>query len=593
MTLVVPMGYAAAATTPPARAHGRGGPRNTHGVCLLRRNRTVTASAAPFESLRNTLSSHRAITRVSLAALSFTLLFALGQQSPTQAVPEPDPRIPESLLPQSVGVGVASDASVTIPFQTAMNTASVEDALQILPEQPVSLAWDDDDSALTIQPEGRWRTDERYLLIVGQAATTEDGTALSGGRRFSFTTVAAPTVTDFQVHLAAADLPTPEEISVERSDVPSVRDVRLPPAAVTPASGEAVGSLPPTSTAREVSATSSISIAFSAQMDASDTEAHFAISPEVDGELSWQGDELVFTPSERLEPGGRYTVSLIGAHDRAGNVLGGKANFSFIVNAGAQLTRTTPELEATDVEPPTVEMWFSAPMDVDATNAAFGLTDTATGALVGGRLTWNEDETQLVYTPDRAFTGGRTFTVELGPGARDADGNAVETSWSFTTAAAPQLARAETSTRSAPVIPAAAASSDLVIYALNQMNAARAAYGFAPLALDDGITAVATAHAVDQVTYGYYSHTSGDGTSLYGRLAAGGVGFSAASENQCHYYGQGAQATLEWCHSAFMSEPYPGHWNHIANILNPRWTRVGVGIGDNGSHVVITWDFTD
>jgi uncharacterized protein YkwD len=42
-----------------------------------------------------------------------------------------------------------------------------------------------------------------------------------------------------------------------------------------------------------------------------------------------------------------------------------------------------------------------------------------------------------------------------------------------------------------------------------------------------------------------------------------------------------------------MSEPYPGHWNHIANILNPRWTRVGVGIADNGSRVMITWDFTD
>lgn len=542
------------------------------------------------------LSSHRALTRTSLAALSFTLLFTLSQQSSTQAGPAPDPRIPESLLPQSVGIGVATDAAVTIPFQAAMDTASVEDALQILPEQPLQFAWNDEGSVLTVQPEERWRTDERYLLIVSQAATTEDGAALRGGRRYSFTTVAAPTVTDFQVRLAAADLPEPGPNSVERTDVPSVGDVRLAPAALTPASGEAVGTLPPTSTAREVSATSSITISFSAPMDAADTEAHFTVSPEVDGDLSWDGSELVFTPSERLEAGGRYTVSLIGAHDRAGNVLGGKANFSFIVNAGAQLTSTTPEREATDVEPATVEMWFSAPMDVDATNAAFALTDQATGAPVGGRLTWNEDETQLVYTPDNAFTGGRTFTVELRPGAADADGNAVQDSWSFTTAAEAAVTRAETSTREAPsvpTVPTVAPSSDLVMYALDQINAARAAYGFAPLALDGGITAAATAHAIDQVTNGYYSHTSANGTSLYGRLAAAGVGFSAASENQCHYYGQSAQATLEWCHTAFMAEPYPGHWNHIANILNPRWTRVGVGIGDNGSHVVITWDFTD
>ena len=38
----------------------------------------------------------------------------------------------------------------------------------------------------------------------------------------------------------------------------------------------------------------------------------------------------------------------------------------------------------------TVELWFSQPMDVDATNAAFALTDTETGALVGGNLNWND-----------------------------------------------------------------------------------------------------------------------------------------------------------------------------------------------------------
>jgi uncharacterized protein YkwD len=283
----------------------------------------------------------------------------------------------------------------------------------------------------------------------------------------------------------------------------------------------------------------------------------------------------------------------VGSHDAAGNALGGKGTFSFIVKAGAQLITTTPKLGASDVEPATVEMWFSSPMDVEATNEAFALTDASTGQLVGGHLNWNEERTQLTFSPDRAFTRGRTFDVEIGADARDADGNPFETSWTFTSGPSVGGVNSTTSTLTAPFVGAPAPSDSLVGYALNQINAARAAYGFAPLALDGGMTAAANAHAWDQVTNGYYSHTSLNGTSLYGRLAAHGVGFSVASENQCHYYGQGAEGTLNWCHSAFMSEPYPGHWNHIANVLNPRWTRVGVGIGDNGSHVVITWDFAN
>jgi hypothetical protein len=52
-------------------------------------------------------------------------------------------------------------------------------------------------------------------------------------------------------------------------------------------------------------------------------------------------------------------------------------------------------------------------------------------------------------------------------------------------------------------------------------------------------------------------------------------------------------ATLDWCHAQFMAEPYPGQWNHIANILDPRFTRMGVGIATVGATTVITWDFAD
>jgi uncharacterized protein YkwD len=557
----------------------------------LRPIRTALAgsSATTFESLGKLLSSHRAVTRVSLAALSFTIIVALGQQAAPviQAGPEQAPLVPESLLPQSVGVAVASGDAITIPFESAMDPASVAAALQVLPAHKVELAWNADNTELSIAPERLWRTDERYLVVVAGGAVTADGAAIDAARRYAFTTQTAPTVADFQVRLAPSA--TPKEAPQTTAAVAESSRTGDADADATPD-----GAQPPTHTATAVSATSAITISFSAGMDAADVEEHFAIAPEVEGDLAWSGGDLVFTPTGRLEPGARYTISVIGGHDRVGNVIGGKANFSFIVQAGAQLTKTQPEADAAGVEPATVEMWFSQPMDVEATNKAFALKNTSTGALVGGLLTWNEAGTQLVYTPDATFAGSTTFEVSLGKGARDADGNAVATSWTFETkAASVAVATRSASTRSAPVVPPAAPATSLAGYALNQVNAARAAYGFAPVVLDASISAVAAAHAWDQASNGYFSHYGLNGSTRESRLRAGGVSFSWSGENQCYHVGMSEQATLDWCHAQFMAEPYPGQWNHIANILNPNARRMGIGIATVGGRTVITWDFTD
>ncbi|MCA1587751.1 MAG: CAP domain-containing protein, partial [Chloroflexi bacterium] len=170
----------------------------------------------------------------------------------------------------------------------------------------------------------------------------------------------------------------------------------------------------------------------------------------------------------------------------------------------------------------------------------------------------------------------------------------------FSTDAGPAVQTpAATAGGNAPDAPAAVPfvpmeASGLEGYAINQINAARAAYGLGPLALDWTMSSVAAAHAWDQLNYGYYSHYGRDGSSVQMRLAAGGVGFSAAGENQCHaWMGLGSQGTMDWCHGVFMSEPWPGYPNHIGNILSSRYTRVGIGVADNGSRVVITWDFAN
>ncbi|HEX7224771.1 MAG TPA: Ig-like domain-containing protein [Candidatus Limnocylindria bacterium] len=552
----------------------------------MRPIRTVrAASAASFESLGTLLSSHQALARVALAALSFVILVAISQQAAptTQAGPEPAPVIPESLLPENVGIAIASDDSITIPFEAPMDPASVAEAFQLVPSQRFELSWNAERTALTVSPEHLWRTDERFLVVIGGAARQADGQPVAATVRYSFTTQTAPTVSDFQVRLAPSAAATAGAADGAAT------------ALTTDAPSGGRESQPPTETARDVSTRSGIIISFSSPMDEADVTDHFSIAPEVEGELSWRDGDLVFRPAKPLEPGSRYTISLGGAHDLVGNRLGGKGSFSFIVQDGAQITKTAPGDDTVDVEPGTVEMWFSQPMDVEATNAAFALTDRSTGALVGGLLNWNGAGTQLIYTPDVPFAGGRTFEVTLDDGAKDVDGNTVTTAWQFTTKAAPVVAapRATTTTRTAPVVPPAAPATSLAGYALNQVNAARAAYGFAPVVLDGAISAVASRHAMDQAVNNYFSHYSLDGSSREDRLRAGGVSFGWSGENQCYHIGMSQQATLDWCHSAFMAEPYPGQWNHIANILNPNARRMGVGIATVGSKTVITWDFTD
>lgn len=555
----------------------------------MRSIRTVpAAAAAKFESLGTMLSHHRAVTRVSAVALALTVVFSLAAQESTSAGPQSgpgspvEPTAPESILPVSVGTGVATGATLSIPFDQPMDRASVEAGIQLYPTQPFAVSWNADGTVAQVRPERLWRTDETYVIVVSGEAAGADGTRLDAAERFSFTTATATTISDFQVRLA------PTELDAERLNGMAEID----PEHGLVGGVNAAPQLDTGTTAQEVSASTSITISFNAPIDRTDALQRFAIAPAVEGDLSWQSDTLVFRPSDRFVPGKRYTVSLVGVHDAAGNVIGGKTNFSFVVRTGAQVTKVRPGIGEANVETETVEMWFSQPMDTEATTAAVTLIDRTADAAVAAALEWNEASTQLTLTPDDPLTAGHQFEVLIGE-ALDRDGNAVSQTWSFTTLAPEPPIQRSTATTRAPIVVPPPASGDMAEYALSQINASRAAYGFAPVSLDASISAVAYAHAYDQAVNGYFSHVSLDGRTREDRLREGGVSFSYSGENQCYLVGRSVQATLDWCHAQFMAEPYPGQFNHIANVLDPRANRVGVGIAQVGSKIVVCWDFTD
>jgi len=518
------------------------------------------------------LLRHRSITHlvVVVTALAVAIVFAIPNAPIIKAGLSTTPRV-ESILPANVGVGVGSADGVVLSFPGPMDRDAVHAALRLTPRTDVAFLWNADSTTLALVPKVRWATDQRYLIQVPAGTALADRRQLAADWRASFTTQTAPRV----VGLAITEVSgTPS------ADIPTIVQQ------VLASSGErdAVSSAPE-DVKPDASAATGIGLTFSAAMDHTATENAFLITPSVPGAFEWQGTTLWFAPDQRLVPGVRYAISVAGARDADGIRVGGDTSFSFATRPSAQAMTVSPAIWASGVTGQTVTIGFSQPMDRDATAAAFSLADTISGQLVAGQIAWSADARSLTFSAEGDFTLGHEFVANLGAGARDADGNPVSISWPFSTAAP---------ARTYTPVPASPGSSDMVQYALNQLNSARASYGIAPLALDAALTAVAYGHAADMLANGYFSHDSLDGTTYKQRLTNAGISYGWAGENACYLgYGGGVQATLDWCHSAFWSEPYPGGGNHKDNILNAHYRRVGIGIATGSNKVYVVWDFTD
>jgi uncharacterized protein YkwD len=92
-----------------------------------------------------------------------------------------------------------------------------------------------------------------------------------------------------------------------------------------------------------------------------------------------------------------------------------------------------------------------------------------------------------------------------------------------------------------------------------------------PLKWDEKLAEVARAHSRDMVERGYVSHFSPDGSFSALRVSQAGIAYLCAGENIAKF------RDVFRAQAAFMNEPPLGH-NHRANILDPDFTHVGIGI---------------
>ena len=116
---------------------------------------------------------------------------------------------------------------------------------------------------------------------------------------------------------------------------------------------------------------------------------------------------------------------------------------------------------------------------------------------------------------------------------------------------------------------------------LQMVNGERAKKGLQPLQADTALAMAARAHSQDMFARGYFSHYTPEGKSPAGRLHDDDIDFLTVGENLA------LATTLRIAHDGLMHSP-----GHRANILNPAFTKIGIGILDGGIHgLMISQEF--
>ena len=122
---------------------------------------------------------------------------------------------------------------------------------------------------------------------------------------------------------------------------------------------------------------------------------------------------------------------------------------------------------------------------------------------------------------------------------------------------------------------------DLEAEMLVLVNKERAAKGLKPVEGDEELAKVARKHSVDMFLRGYFSHYTPEHKDPFDRMKADKIVFLTAGENLA------LSQTLEMAHDGLMKSP-----GHRANILNPRFGHLGIGILDGGIYgLMITQNF--
>jgi len=115
------------------------------------------------------------------------------------------------------------------------------------------------------------------------------------------------------------------------------------------------------------------------------------------------------------------------------------------------------------------------------------------------------------------------------------------------------------------------------------LNKERVKQGLAPLASDTTLRHIAREHSLDMFSRGYFSHYTPEGMSPFDRINKAGINYEYAGEN------------LALAPSTFLAmQGLMNSRGHRANILNPHFHLIGIGVIDGGIYgKMYTQEFTN
>jgi uncharacterized protein YkwD len=139
---------------------------------------------------------------------------------------------------------------------------------------------------------------------------------------------------------------------------------------------------------------------------------------------------------------------------------------------------------------------------------------------------------------------------------------------------------------SSPTAPGSGGPSALSVEAsaLARINQSRRDDGQDALLLDPVLTEIARAHSRRMRDEGFFGHEDPSGGGLVDRLRTAGVTFSLAGENLATVDGAADPAAV--AHQGLMSNA-----THRGNILDPRFTEIGIGVAQSGGSYWMTQIF--
>ncbi len=152
-----------------------------------------------------------------------------------------------------------------------------------------------------------------------------------------------------------------------------------------------------------------------------------------------------------------------------------------------------------------------------------------------------------------------------------------QTTPTTTTKPAPTPTAPKVKTSTPVVTPTPPAAKTIEEVLVDMTNKARSDAGLKPLQVASVLTNLARIRSNDMATKNYFDHTSPTGETAFTLLAANGIGYKTAGENIGRNDYPDSQ-TAKVVFDAWMNSP-----GHKANILNPSFSQIGIGMAASAS----------